>query len=153
EGIERRLLDNADDSFDAGLAVDRLIVSTHRRDGATSRGGVRIEYHRVAGRGDIHHVAAQRRNGMGARRDGTDDAEGRVFLEGDAVISTVAVRPEPIHAGNELDALELLDLMVEPADFRFLEFESAPLGRVFVGEGLADFLNLPPCGNALRLRL
>ena len=43
--------------------------------------------------------------------------------------------------------------MVEPADSRFLEFEAAPLGRVLVGEGLDDFLNLPARGDAFLLQL
>ncbi len=153
ERIERWLLEDADDVFDASLAVNGLIVSANSRDGATRRGGVRIENHCVAGRSDIHHIAAQRGDGMSARGDGADDAEGCVFLEGDTVVPAVAVGPEPIHAGNKFDDLELLDLMVEPADFRFLKFESAPLGRVRVGEGLDDFFNLPARGDAFLLQL
>src|SRR5207253_5290057 len=65
----------------------------------------------------------------------------------------MAVGPKPIHAGNESNDLELLDLMVEPADSRFLEFEAAPRGRVLVGEGLDDFLNLPARGDAFLLQL
>ena len=90
---------------------------------------------------------------MRARRDRADDAEGRVFLERDAVIAAARIGPEPLHAGDELDDLELLDLVVEPADLRLVEFELAPHFRVGLGHRLDDLDDLNARGDAALLKL
>ena len=90
---------------------------------------------------------------MRAGRHRTDDAEWRVFLQRDAVIAAAAIRPEPVHAGNELDDLEFRDFVIEPADFRLVEFELAPGLGVLFGKRLDDFLNLTPGGDAFFLKL
>ena len=62
---------------------------------------------------------------MRAGRHRADNAKGRVFFQRDAVIAAAAIRPEPVHAGNKLDDLEFRNLVVKPADFRFVQFELA----------------------------
>ena len=147
EGIQRRLLDDARDVFNAGLAVNGLVVGAHGHGGASRRAGMRVEHHGVAGGDDVDDVAAQRGNRMRAGRDRANDAERRVFLQRDAVIAAAPVRPQPVHAGNELDDLQLLDLVVEPADLGFVEFDPAPRLGVFLGQGLDDssILRRRPC--------
>ena len=90
---------------------------------------------------------------MRAGRHRTDNAERRVFLQRDAVIAAAGIRPEPVHAGNELDDLEFRDFVVEPADFRLVEFELAPGLGVLFGERLDDFLNLAAGGDTLFFKL
>ena len=91
--------------------------------------------------------------GMRAGRDRTDHAKRRVFLQRDAVIAAAGVGPEPVHPGNELDDFELLDFVIEPADFRLFKFKPAPSLGVFLGERLDDFLNLAAGGDAFFLQL
>ena len=136
EGLERRLLDDGDEVLDAGFARDGLVVGAHRHGGAFRGGRMRVEDHRVAGGDDVDDVAAQRRDGMRGRRDRADDAEGRVLLQRDAVVAAAAVGMQPLDAGHELDDLQLLDLVIEPADLRLLQLDAAPLGGVRLRHGL-----------------
>jgi hypothetical protein len=53
-----------------------------------------------------------------------------VLLHGDAVVAAHAVGLDPLDPGHELHDLELLDLVLEPADLRLLELEPAPLDGV-----------------------
>ena len=151
--VQRRFLDDARDVFNAGLAVNRLVVGAHGNGGAFGRARMRIEHDRIPGGGNVHDVAAHRGNRMRAGRHRTDNAERRVFLQRDAVIAAAGIRPEPVHAGNELDDLEFRDFVVEPADFRLVEFELAPGLGVLFGERLDDFLNLAAGGDTLFFKL
>ena len=81
------------------------------------------------------------------------DAERRVFLQRDAVIAAAGVGSQPFHARHELDDLELLDLVIEPADLRLVEFEFAPRLGVCLGQRLDDLFDLAARGDALFLQL
>ena len=142
EALHRGLLDDGRDVLNAGLAKDRLVVGAHCDRRATRRARMRVEHDGISRRADVHDVAAQCRNRMRARRDRAHDAEGRVFLQRDAVIAAAGVGPEPFHAGDELDNLQLLDLVIEPANLRLVEFEFAPHFRVGLRHRLDDLDDL-----------
>src|SRR5262249_45628830 len=80
---------------------------------------------RVSAGDHADHIAGQRRQRMGDRRDRTDDSERSVFSEGQAMVPREALGLEELDPRNELDDLEFLDLVIEPADFRFFEFRTA----------------------------
>jgi hypothetical protein len=151
ERIQRRMLDDAAKVFDAGFARDGLIVGANGQRRATRGGRMRVENHGVAGRHHVDDVAAERGNGMGRGRDRADDAKRRVFLQRDAVIAAAAVGPEPFDAGNVLDDLQLFDFVIEPADFRFLQFNAAPFGGIGLGQCLDNVDDLLPRGHAALL--
>ena len=69
------------------------------------------------------------------------------------MIAAAAIGPQPLHARHQLDDLQLLDLMVEPADFRFLQFDPPPFGGVGLGQRLDDLLNLSARRHTLLLQL
>ena len=81
------------------------------------------------------------RNGMGARRDRAHHTKWRVFLQRNAMIAAAGVGTQPIHARHELDDFELLDFVVQPSNFGFIELDAAPLFGVFVRQGFDNFLN------------
>src|SRR5207249_8834174 len=138
--LQRGLFDDASNVLDAGLAMDRLVVGAHGGGGATGGGRVCVKHDRIPRRDDVHNISAEGGNRMGRRGDGGDDAKGRVFLEGDAVIAAAAVGPEPIDARHQFDDFELFYFVIEPADFCFLEFVAAPRFGVIVGERFDDLL-------------
>src|SRR5579862_774233 len=85
---------------------------------------------------------------MRGRRDGRDDAEWRVFLQRDAMITAATVRIEPLDTRDELDDFELLDFVVEAADFGFVQLDLAPRLGVGFGHGLDDLNDLGASGYA-----
>ena len=89
-----------------------------------------VENDAVARGHDIHDVAAERRNRVRRRRDRRDHPERRVFLERDAVIAAAPIRTNPFDARHQFDDLQLFDLVVQPPDFRFFQFELSPFHRV-----------------------
>ena len=153
EGIERGFLDDGGDVLDAGLAVDGFVIGAHGQGGAAGGAGVGVENDGVAGGGDVDDVAAEGGDGMGARGDGSDDAERGVFLEGDAMVAAAGIGAEPVHAGDELDDLELGDLVIEAADLGFVEFDLAPGFGILFGEGFDDLLDFAAGGDAFLLEL
>ena len=72
---------------------------------------------------------------MGDGQDGTDDAEGSVFLEGDAAVAAHGVGLEPLGSWDVLGDEKLADFMVETADFGLFHFKLAP--RLGIGDGQA----------------
>ena len=64
-----------------------------------------------------------------------------------------AVGTEPIDARDQLDNLELFDFMVEAPDSGLVEFKSAPLCGVSLGQGLDDGFDLSARGDTLLLEL
>ena len=59
---------------------------------------------------------------MGNRRDRADDSERRVIREGQPTVAGVVVGPEVFDARHARDGVtELADLVIEPANLRFLE--------------------------------
>ena len=102
---------------------------------------------------NIDDVAAEGGDGMCAGRDRADHAERGVFFQRNPVIAAASVGPQPIDARDEFDDLKLFDLVIEPTDFCFLQFETAPFRGVFLGQRLDDFLDLAPGRDAFLLQL
>ena len=75
---------------------------------------------------------------MGAGRHRADDAEGGVFLKGDTVVAAACAGPEPFHARHQAQEAELLNFVLQTADFGLLKFHASPLHRPGVGEHLDD---------------
>ena len=153
ERIQRRLLDDARDVLDTGLAINRLVVGADRNRRTFGCAGMRIEDNGISRRANVHDVAAQRGNGMGAGRDRANDAERRVFFERDAVVATARVRPQPVHAGHQLDDLQLRDLVIEPTNLGLIKFNLAPGFGIFLGERLDDLFNLAAARDAFFFKL
>src|SRR5688500_18800094 len=84
---------------------------------------------------------------MCRRSNGGDNTERRVFLESNSMIPAAPVRAEPINARNEFNDLQLLDLVVKAADFRFVEFETPPAFGILVGHRLDDLFDFATSGN------
>ena len=59
---------------------------------------------------------------MGDGGDGSDHSERCVLGHGQAPVTRKRVTAEKLGAGNQLDDLQLLDLVIEPADAGFFEF-------------------------------
>ena len=97
---------------------------------------MRIEDHRIARRDDVEMLPLSVGMEWVRGRDGAHDAKGRVFLQRDAVVAAAAIGMQPLDARHQLDDLQLLDLVVQPADLRFFQFDPAPLGGIGLGEGL-----------------
>jgi hypothetical protein len=71
----------------------------------------------------------------------------------DAVIAAERVRLDPLDAGHQLDDLELLDLVVEPADLRLVQLLASPRLGLVGDDPLDDVDDLPPGLDALLLKL
>ena len=153
EAFHRRLGDDGGDVLDAGFAEDGLVVGAHGDGGAPGGARMRVEHYRVARSADVYDVAGQGGNGMRAGRDRANHAEGRVFLQCDAVIAAAGVGPEPFNAGDELDDLQLGDLVVQPANLCLVELQFAPSLRVGGGHRLDDVDDLHARGDARLLQL
>ena len=153
EGIQRGFLDDARDVLNARFAVDGLVVGPHGGGGALGRARMRVEHHRIAGGGNVDNVAAQGGNGMRAGGDAPHHAKRRVFFQGDAVVAAAGVGAQPVHAGHQLDQAQLGDLVIQPADLRFVIFQFAPRLGVLFRQRLDDLLDLAPGGDALLAQL
>src|SRR5262245_40643064 len=60
---------------------------------------------------------------------------------------------QPFNSGNQLDDFQFFDLVVEPANLRFLQFNPAPFCRIRVGQRLDNLHNLRACSHSLLLQL
>src|ERR1051326_1351853 len=107
----------------------------------------------VSGGDNVYDVSAESRNGMRRGRDRGDDAEGGILLEHDSVVAAAPVRVQPFYARDELDDLKLLDLMIQPPNLRFFQFNAAPFGRIRIGHRFDDFDNLHPSSYSLLFQL
>src|SRR5262249_58241957 len=87
-----------------------------------------------------------------AGRDSTDHSKRGVFLQSDPMISAMTVRPKPIYARDQLDDLELVDLMIKPADLGLFQLGPPPFLRVAVAQGFDDLLDLAARGHPLLLQ-
>ncbi|OQB89538.1 MAG: hypothetical protein BWX84_02369 [Verrucomicrobia bacterium ADurb.Bin118] len=90
---------------------------------------MRVEHDCVARRRHADDIARHRGDGMCAGRHRTDDAERREFLQRDAVVAAQAVRIQELDARNVALTFELINLVIQPANFRFLQLQPAPLLR------------------------
>src|SRR6266699_232137 len=90
---------------------------------------------------------------MGRRSYGANDSKRSIFFQRNPVIAAAAIGMQPFHAGDELDNLQLLDLVVEPANLRLGQFSTAPFGGIGVAHRLDDFDNFDTRGDALLLEL
>src|SRR5689334_1950014 len=79
---------------------------------------------------------------MGRWRDCGDDTKRRVFLKSDAVVAAVAIGAQPFDAGDQLKNFKFRYLVIEPADFGFLEFNSSPFGGIAFGKSFYDLNHL-----------
>jgi hypothetical protein len=84
-------------------------------------------------------------------RDRRHNTKWGVFFQGDPMIAAQAVGPEPLHTRNQLDDLQLLDLMIQPADLRLLQLDAPPLHRIGLSHRFDDLNDLHPGGHALLL--
>ncbi len=84
---------------------------------------------------------------MRGGRDRADDTERRVFLHRDAVIPAHAERVQEFDARNVALAEELFDLMIQPADLGFFEFDSAPFLGVRIAKVFDDLNHLLATGH------
>ena len=92
--------------------------------------GVRIADQGVAGGEHVDGVAGQRRQRVRHRRDDADDAERGVFLQRDAVLAAERVGAQELDAGDAVgDDLQLLDLVLQPADLGFFQLLAAQRAR------------------------
>src|SRR3954453_4812699 len=112
-----------------------------------------VENHRVASRDNVYNVTAQGRNGMSAGSNCAYYTKWREFLERNSMVTAASQGSQPIHAWHELNNLQLLDLVIQPANLRFLELNAAPFFRILVGKSLNDLLNLSSCTHALFTKL
>ena len=100
----------------------------HALAGDAGAAGVRVADQGVAGGQHVDGVAGQRRQRVRHRRDDADDAERGVFLQGDAVLAAEGFGAQELDAGDAVgDDLELLDLVLEPADLGLFQFLAAEL--------------------------
>src|SRR5690349_507766 len=90
---------------------------------------------------------------MGAGGDRTNNTEGRVFLERDAMVAATRVRAEPLDAGHEFEDSQLLDLVVKAANFSFFKFDAPPSLGVGVSHRFDDFDNFHASSDTLLLKL
>ena len=90
---------------------------------------------------------------MRGGRDCADNPERRVFFESDAVIATQRGRVQPLHPGDELNNLELLDFVIEAANLGFFQFDAPPLTRVGISHGFDDVNDLSARLDAFLLQL
>src|ERR1043166_849591 len=151
--FEGRLLDNRDQILNAGLSFDGFVVFADGHRSAFRGGRMSVEDDAVASRDDVNYVTAQRRYGMSRGRDSRNDTKGSVFLERYAVVATASVRAQPFNAGHKLDDLQLLDLMIEPPNFRFFQFNAAPLDSVRISHRFYDLDDFLAGGDTLLLQL
>jgi hypothetical protein len=86
-------------------------------------------------------------------RNRADDPEGGVLFQRNAMVAAAGIGMQPFNARNQLDDLELLDLVVQPADLCLLQLDPAPLGGIGFRQGLYDLNHLGPCGDAFLLEL
>ncbi len=124
--------------LDAQFAVNRFVKHLGRHGGALGGVRMRVEHHGIARRHHADNVAGQSGYRMRGRRDRANHPERRIFFQRDSVIAAHAARIEKLHAGQAAQARQLLDLVIEPANFRFFQFDAAPLGGVAVGERFDD---------------
>jgi hypothetical protein len=54
------------------------------------------------------------------------------------MVAAAAIGVEPFNPGNQFDDLQLFDLVIEPADFRFIQLNLSPLGGLGVGHAFDD---------------
>ncbi len=86
---------------------------------------------------------------MGGRSNSADDPEGGVLFQRNAVVAAAAIRMQPFNAGNQLNNLELLDLVVQPPDLGLFQFDPAPLSGIGFRQRLYDLNHLGAGGDAL----
>src|SRR5207249_988823 len=120
---------------------------------ALGRSRVGVENNPIPSGDHVDDIPAKGRNRMGRGRDGGYDAKRRVLLQGNSVVAAAAIRAEPFHTGDELDDFELLDLVIEPANLRFLQFDSPPLDSVGVSHRLYDFYDVRAGGDTFLSQL
>ena len=60
---------------------------------------------------------------------------GGEFLDAKSVASAGGQRAQIFHAGDQFQDLQLFDLVIQPADFGFLQFHRPPLAGVLLGDG------------------
>ena len=117
--LERRLGHERDEIVDPQVAVDRGIEPTDTLGGYLPAARVWVYHDRVAGRDHVDRVAGDRGERVGHRRDCGDHAEGSVLDHSQAVVAAKDLAPHELDARHLLaENLELLDLVVEPADLR-----------------------------------
>src|SRR5580704_7544709 len=108
---------------------------------------MRVEDDRVARSNHAHYVAGQCRQRVGDGRDGTDDAERCVLRHSEPVVAARRVALEKLDARHELDDVQLLNLVVEPADFCLFKFEPPQLVGLFVTNAVNAGDGLGPIGQ------
>src|SRR5439155_14904347 len=114
---------------------------------------MRIEDNASPGGDNINDIPAQRRDRMRRWRDCADHPEGRVLFECNPVIAAAAIRMQPLDSGHQLNNFQLFNLMVEPANLRFFEFQASPLRGVGVANRLDEVDDFGASGDALLLKL
>ena len=112
-----------------------------------------VEDDRVAGGDHVDDIAGEGGDRVGDGQDRADDAEGCVFLEGDAAIAAHGIRVEPLGAGDIFGDLEFGDLVIDAADFCFVHFEASPRLGIADGEAFHDFDHLRAACDAEFLEL
>ncbi len=135
-GFQRRREHAGDEIVDAEFRGDLLVVFADRVSRAVGAAGMGVGDERIA-RGDhVDRVGRQRRDAVRDRRDDADDAERGEFFQAQAVAAAGGVGLQKFDAGDEFEDLQLFDLVIEPADFGFLQLHRAPLAGVLFGDGL-----------------
>ena len=133
--FQRRLGDHADQVVDAQVAVDRLVEAPDAFGRHAFAAGMRIDDHRVAGRDHADRVAGDRRQRVRDRRDRADHAERGVFDHGQAVVAAEHLAAQELDARRPLaERLELLDLVLEPADLGLFHLHRAQLDTLVDGD-------------------
>lgn len=117
------------------------------------RRGVGVEENGISSGDHTDDVAGEGGNGVGDGEDGSDDAEGGVFLEHDACVTGLGIRAQPFHTGDEVHDGEFGELVVEAADFGFLEFEFSPFVDVGGADAFDDLDGFGAAGDAQLLEL
>src|SRR5690349_12340841 len=92
---------------------------------------MRIDDQRVAAGDHADGIAGDRGERMGDGSDDADDAEWGVLDHRQAMIAAVDLAPHELDAGSFFaEGLELLDLVLQPADLGFVHLHRAELDAV-----------------------
>ena len=91
---------------------------------------MRIEDDRVAGRYHADDIAAEGRDGVCTRCDGSDDTKGGELFHGDAMVAAHSVGFEELDTGQILQPQQFVDFVIQTADVSFIQLDAPPLRGV-----------------------
>ena len=138
--FQSRFFDDGHQVLQPGGFVNRLVKSANSLASDSLSGRMRVEHDRIACRQHADDVAGQRGERMRHRSNGSDDAERSIFGDRQTVVTAHRVASERFDTGNQLDDLQLFNLMIQPADLGFFQFQPAEFFGLF-GTNSIDTLN------------